>query len=63
MRNLLIVLTAAAFGLAALPADAALTAKKVDEKVAGKSGAKKAGKAAPAQRGKMKGEAAKKDPK
>ena len=55
MRNLLIVLTAAAFGLAALPADAAFKVKKKGaDKAAAKSDAKKAGK---------KGVALKKDPK
>ena len=50
MRRLLVLLTAAAFGLAALPADARLNAKKATEKVA-KGDAKKAGKAAPAKKG------------
>jgi hypothetical protein len=61
MRNLFVVLTVAAFGLAALPADA-LTVKKGAEKVAAKGKAKKAGKVAPAEKGK-KGEAPKKDQK
>ena len=53
MRKLLVALTAAAFGFAALPAEAAWNAKKAAEKVA-KGDAKKAGKAAPAEKGKKK---------
>jgi hypothetical protein len=60
MKNLFIVL-AVAFGLAALPAEAQVL-KKAVEMVTGKSGAKKAGKGAPAEKGK-KGEAPKKDQK
>ena len=53
MRKLLVILAASAFGLAALPADAALELKKTGK--AAKPDAKKAAKAAPAEKRKKRG--------